>query len=234
MDLLLADFQQSGQWELVLPSKMEIITINSYSKVRINLQLKRNPTFYILVILVPNFCLILLSFALFFLPFSGGEKVSTGLTVFLAIVVELIVVSDVLPPTGADDLPVVAQVLVILVTLVFLSVFVAIVLSAIYSKETALPRIWQCFLDSKTVHFFCWRRKQDGEVDLIENRNVTKSPVSETGMDKVTDILPSFAPERNTPIHSWKTLAEVLNQICFLFYCLSIVLTVMFLAFEMR
>ena len=135
---------------------MEIVADNLWhNKIIINLELKRSPTYFVLIMFVPNLCLFILSFTVFFVPFSGGEKVSTGLTVFLAIVVELIVVSEVLPPTGPDDMPLIAEVLVIYVSWIFLTAFAAMTLTALHSKHTELPRVCKIFLKSRPISFLC-------------------------------------------------------------------------------
>ena len=149
------DFHQSGQWQLVVPCMMQDVTDEFYTAVVFNLELQRNPNYFVLVILAPNSCLFLLSFSVFFVPFAGGEKVSTGLTIFLAIIVELIVVSDTLPPTGPDDIPIVAQILVVYISLLFLAVSAVVLLTAVYSKQTELPKLWRKFLKLRLIGVLC-------------------------------------------------------------------------------
>ncbi len=219
INLSLNNFKQSGQWQLVLPPTLELLNEDNSINLNINLELRRNPSFYVLVLLVPNICLTLLSFLLFFLPFAGGEKVATGVSLFLAVVMELMVVSNVLPPTGRDDLPIVAKMLVILVSLIFLSVFAAVVLSAVHCKRSAMSKTWSTFLGSQPVQFLFGG----------SNQEATKPA------EKLESKEPHASDALSTSIHadpSWQQLANVLNHICFLIYCGSIILTSLLFMFE--
>ena len=64
------------------------------------LDLKRQPLYYILNILVPCIILSLLSVVVFLLPTESGEKVSFGITVLLSYTIVMVMVTDTTPQGG--------------------------------------------------------------------------------------------------------------------------------------
>ena len=208
-DLALTSFYESGQWRVEKPvtCSVERSTHFNVQQVVCHFRFRRQPLFYIIIIFMPSLFLTTMSFLAFFLPVSGGEKVTTSITILLALVVELLVVSDLLPATGSSDLPILAEFLITLITLVFIGSMEAVVVTAIYAKETPLPSAISKLLDSKPVAFVALRR---GSSQLER---------------QVNDLERSVARRR---VHSWQTVAEVIDRICLLFYCILVIITIFY------
>jgi len=64
------------------------------------IKLRRGSLFYILNVVFPCLLIFLVSFLGFFLPPESGEKVSFQTTIFLALVVFLLTVGNLMPPTS--------------------------------------------------------------------------------------------------------------------------------------
>ena len=64
------------------------------------MEYKRLPGFYVRNLLLPNALLLSLSGLIFFLPCEGGERVGFGITVTLALCVNLVIVIEFIPETS--------------------------------------------------------------------------------------------------------------------------------------
>ena len=79
---------------------------------------------------------------------------TTGLSIFFSFVVELVVVYEVLPPTGPDDLPIIAEVIAVLLLLIFFSLLASVILTSLHSKRRSFPRYIRLCLTSKLAKLF--------------------------------------------------------------------------------
>ena len=72
----------------------------SYSAIHFYLDYQRLPGFYVRNLLLPNAVLLGLSCLIFFLPCEGGERIGFGITVTLALCVNLVIVIEFIPETS--------------------------------------------------------------------------------------------------------------------------------------
>ena len=73
----------------------------NFTYVEYSIELMRIPTYFVFYLIMPC-CLIACTTLLsFFLPAESGEKVSLGITVLLSLTVFLLLVAELLPPSGA-------------------------------------------------------------------------------------------------------------------------------------
>ena len=89
-------YQESSTWYISSTSVANYET-STTSGVTFSLNMKRQPLFYLLNILIPVVMLALLNIFVFVLPASSGEKAGTSVTAFLAFVVFLTIISSELP-----------------------------------------------------------------------------------------------------------------------------------------
>jgi len=92
-----------------------LVTVCSFvtsesSAVFVCLELERNPTFYILSIVLPIVGILLLNTLVFILPIESGERISFSLTLMLATAVFLTVIADEIPKVS-DPVPVICTLL---------------------------------------------------------------------------------------------------------------------------
>ncbi|VDM30250.1 unnamed protein product [Hydatigera taeniaeformis] len=99
----LSDYWRSGTWDLVdVPARI----VNTHSGgvnntyIIYTIKLRRKTLFYTVNLIVPCVMLSLLSIFVFYLPSDAGEKVTLAISIVVALVVFLILVSKILPPTS--------------------------------------------------------------------------------------------------------------------------------------
>ena len=138
-------FEQSGQWYLIEPVYLSLgqrtfknMSYWRYDTIGYTFKFKRNPTFYVNVLLLPSILMAVLSILCFLLPVESGEKVSLGITILLAQAVQLLVLSDILPPTS-KDFPIMAQFIVFTIVLISVSVVTSVVVVRIYLTPECSP-----------------------------------------------------------------------------------------------
>ena len=82
--------------------------VEPYPQVKFTIIMRRRSLFYIINLICPCLLIYLISFLGFFLPVESGEKVNLEITVLLALVVFLLMVGEIMPPTP-DAIPVVGK-----------------------------------------------------------------------------------------------------------------------------
>jgi hypothetical protein len=79
-----------------------------YPDVTFTIHMRRRSLFYVINLICPCLLIYMISFLAFFLPVESGEKVNLEITVLLALVVFLLMVGEIMPPTP-DAIPVVGE-----------------------------------------------------------------------------------------------------------------------------
>ena len=74
------------------------------SQAEITLEMMRNPTFYMIYLVLPSILMGFVSVLVFLLPPESGEKVGLSITVLLSFTVLLLMASEV-TPKGGSNLP---------------------------------------------------------------------------------------------------------------------------------
>lgn len=98
-------FIKSGEWDLTefaVKRNEEYYACcpEPYPDVTFNLVIKRRTRYYYINMLLPNMFITVLTLVAFFLPPDCGERISLIITNFLAMVVFLLLVADILPPNS--------------------------------------------------------------------------------------------------------------------------------------
>ena len=93
-----------------------------YTDIEYSLILKRKPYFYVHSLIVPSLLLAWLGAVIFLLPNECGEKLSFATTLFLALYVNQVVVSEFLPPS-ADSYPLIAKFYTLISVMLGTSIF---------------------------------------------------------------------------------------------------------------
>ena len=93
-----------------------------YKDIIYSLVLKRKPYFYVHSLIVPSLLLAWLGSVIFLLPNECGEKLSFATTLFLALYVNQVVVSEFLPPS-ADSYPLIAKFYTLISVMLGTSIF---------------------------------------------------------------------------------------------------------------
>lgn len=99
----LSDYWRSGTWDLVdVPARIVNTTNGEVNNTYIvyTIKLRRKTLFYTVNLIIPCVLISSLSILVFYLPSDAGEKVTLAISIVVALVVFLILVSKILPPTS--------------------------------------------------------------------------------------------------------------------------------------
>ena len=100
-------YQDSGQWNIIgSEAKLDLFQSTSvytdlyFSAINYKIHVQRKPFYNIVYMALPSFILSLAALLMFWLPPESGEKVSLGITVFLAFSVLMFSLPDDLPESS--------------------------------------------------------------------------------------------------------------------------------------
>ena len=94
----LSDVRMDNASSILSLSDSKII----YPGFTISLELKRKPSFYMIILMLPNILVTAISVIGFLLPSEAGEKVSLQLTALLSYMLLFLLVADIIPPIGGN------------------------------------------------------------------------------------------------------------------------------------
>ena len=126
----LNDYVYSGTWNIIdCPAKIREATIDNEVREEIVffLKLRRKPLFYTVNMIVPCVLICFLSACVFYLPADAGEKMTMSISIMLALVVFILLLSKILPPT-AVNVPLVAKFLLFAFIMNIMSVLVTVII----------------------------------------------------------------------------------------------------------
>ncbi|XP_075265549.1 neuronal acetylcholine receptor subunit beta-2-like [Convolutriloba macropyga] len=110
-----------------------------YTYIEYRMALKRKPDFYVNTLVVPSLLLSWLGAVIFLLPSECGEKLSFSITLFLALYINQVIVSEFLPPS-ADTYPLIAKFYMLISIILGGSIFLtAVILMFHFRLNHATP-----------------------------------------------------------------------------------------------
>ena len=71
-----------------------------YPAIQVTVELRREPAYYVIYLMLPTLILCVLSFFVFLLPTESGEKVSMQVTIILSFLILLMMIAEITPSTG--------------------------------------------------------------------------------------------------------------------------------------
>lgn len=109
--------QPSGSWD-VTDVPLKVLYRTEYRRhgevpvvsVQLDIEVARKSQFYVITFLLPCVCIALLTLFVFYLPTQSGEKLCAAISILFSIVVFLLILIDILPPS--DTLPLMTKFLV--------------------------------------------------------------------------------------------------------------------------
>jgi len=91
------------------------------------LQIRRKTLFYTVNLIIPTVLISFLSVFVFYLPTDAGEKMTLSISILLALVVFLLLISKILPPTSID-IPLIAKYLLFTFIMNIITIFFTVVI----------------------------------------------------------------------------------------------------------
>nr|XP_053657424.1 acetylcholine receptor subunit beta-like 1 [Cherax quadricarinatus] len=127
----LSDYWKSGTWDIVeVPAFLNVIHNDrgpTETDITFYITIRRKTLFYTVNLILPTVLISFLCILVFYLPAEAGEKVTLGISILLSLVVFLLLVSKILPPTSLV-LPLIAKYLLFTFVMNTVSILVTVVI----------------------------------------------------------------------------------------------------------
>ncbi|KAK6728700.1 hypothetical protein RB195_006005 [Necator americanus] len=129
----LNDYSFSGIWDV-----MEVpgLLIEDRSKISYQIRIRRKTLFYTVILIMPTVLMAFLSMMVFYLPCEASEKITLAISILLALVVFLLLVSKILPPTSST-IPLMAKYLLMTFVMNMITIMVTVVIINVYFRGPA-------------------------------------------------------------------------------------------------
>ncbi|VDP20848.1 unnamed protein product [Heligmosomoides polygyrus] len=200
-----SEYSTSSIWDMM---DAPAVLTEDRSRIEFQVRIRRKTLFYTVVLILPTVLMAFLNVTVFYLPTASGEKMGLTMNVLLSIVVFLLLVSKILPPTSSS-IPLVAKYLLLTFVLNIITILITVVICNIYFRSPITHRLppWvrSVFLDvvvsvatTPDVHAASTpeeRPSPEEEEDFREQREPpscpTESPSTLQSRRKCTFILSS-------------------------------------------
>ena len=127
----LSDYVKSGTWDIIqCPGRIDEEMDNDNNKqyfIVFEIKIRRKTLFYTVNLIIPCVLISFLSVCVFYLPADAGEKMTMCISILLALVVFLLLVSKILPPTSIN-IPLIAKYLLFTFIMNIFTILVTVVI----------------------------------------------------------------------------------------------------------
>nr|WOX02240.1 nicotinic acetylcholine receptor beta 1 subunit transcript variant X1 [Megalurothrips usitatus] len=129
----LSDYWKSGTWDIIeVPAYLNVYTDDqkrhpTETDITFYIIIRRKTLFYTVNLILPTVLISFLCVLVFYLPAEAGEKVTLGISILLSLVVFLLLVSKILPPTSLV-LPLIAKYLLFTFIMNTVSILVTVII----------------------------------------------------------------------------------------------------------
>ena len=128
----LTDYVNSGTWDILncpgnLSNNFDKDENHLKSEIKFTLYIRRKTLFYTVNLIIPCVLISFLSVCVFYLPADAGEKMTMCISILLALVVFLLLVSKILPPTSIT-IPLIAKYLLFTFIMNIFTILITVVI----------------------------------------------------------------------------------------------------------
>lgn len=128
----LSDYWKSGTWDIIeVPAYLNVYEGThgqpTETDITFYIIIRRKTLFYTVNLILPTVLISFLCVLVFYLPAEAGEKVTLGISILLSLVVFLLLVSKILPPTSLV-LPLIAKYLLFTFIMNTVSILVTVII----------------------------------------------------------------------------------------------------------
>jgi len=128
----LSDYVNSGTWNIMSCPGVYNYTYDEVegchkAQITFKLQLRRKTLFYTVNLIIPCVLISFLSVSVFYLPADAGEKMTMCISILLALIVFLLLVSKILPPTSVK-IPLIAKYLLFTFIMNIITILVTVII----------------------------------------------------------------------------------------------------------
>ncbi|XP_071850083.1 neuronal acetylcholine receptor subunit alpha-3-like isoform X2 [Apostichopus japonicus] len=125
------NYRENGEWEIknTPVRRFEIkypCCEETYIDIRFYFILKRNPLFYVITLVIPCILISFMTLLVFYLPSDAQEKITLSISVLLALIVFLLLIPSIVPPTS-KTIPLIGKYMLFTMGAVSLSIVATVV-----------------------------------------------------------------------------------------------------------
>ncbi|KAM9410279.1 neuronal acetylcholine receptor subunit alpha-7-like [Pholidichthys leucotaenia] len=181
----LSSYIPNGEWDLVeVPGvRHEVFytcCLEPYIDVTFTVVMRRRTLYYSLNLLIPCVLISILALLVFLLPADSGEKISLGITVLLSLVVFMLLVAEIMPPTS-DSVPLIAEYFAIIMVIVGMSVIATVIVLRCHYHDPdggKMPEWTRVILLNWCAWFLRMKRPGEDQVRSARNKGQRSSLAS--------------------------------------------------------
>ncbi|XP_033102296.1 acetylcholine receptor subunit beta-like 2 isoform X2 [Anneissia japonica] len=125
------EYRPNGEWDIVETKVVKNALkypccVEIYIDLTFKITLHRNPLFYIITLVLPCILISFMSILIFYLPSDAQEKITLCISVLLALIVFLLLIPDIIPPTS-QTIPLIAKYMIFTMAMVSISIIATVV-----------------------------------------------------------------------------------------------------------
>ncbi|XP_071944532.1 neuronal acetylcholine receptor subunit alpha-6-like [Antedon mediterranea] len=188
------EYRPNGEWNIVESKVVKNALkypccVEIYLDLTFNLILHRNPLFYIITLVLPCILISFMSILTFYLPSDAQEKITLCISVLLALIVFLLLIPDIIPPTS-QTIPLIAKYMIFTMAMVSVSIIATVVTINLHFRTITTHEmpLWIRVVFLKFLpRFLCMKRPNPECMTNTTIRNKDKN----TKMQQRTYLVPS-------------------------------------------
>nr|CAD2191109.1 unnamed protein product [Meloidogyne enterolobii] len=187
----------SSIWDVIdAPASL----VNSRSRIKFQLRIRRKTLFYTVVLIIPTVLMAFLSMAVFLLPTDSGEKMTLTISVLLSIVVFLLLVSKIMPPTSST-IPLVAKYLLLTFTLNITTITVTVIIINVYHRGPTTHRMpgWARHVFLVLMPRLLCMKRPKATINSLTKRISSKSITTIPGIGKFDETISQKIHHQHCP-----------------------------------
>uniref|UniRef100_A0A7N4PZG6 5-hydroxytryptamine receptor 3E n=1 Tax=Sarcophilus harrisii TaxID=9305 RepID=A0A7N4PZG6_SARHA len=224
-----------GEWELLGINKATpklIVGSSLYDQIMFYVTIRRRPRLYIINLLVPSGFLIAIDALSFFLPAEGGNRAPFKMTLLLGYTVFLLMMNDLLPPSGTPLISVYfALCLSLMVVSLLESIFLTYLLNLVTTQPPPMPRWLHSLLLRYLRATDCYKKRPQKETkgsgpSLVHLPGLMEPVVMAAWVPGSSETSPNGDPgSKRLPLESsavnlWRKFCHILDSLLFWLYLL--------------
>uniref|UniRef100_A0A0K0FIA8 Acetylcholine receptor subunit beta-type acr-3 (inferred by orthology to a C. elegans protein) n=1 Tax=Strongyloides venezuelensis TaxID=75913 RepID=A0A0K0FIA8_STRVS len=192
----LNDYSPSGIWDVMdVPGEL----IHKKSKIAYQIIIRRKALFYTVILIIPTILMAFLSILVFYLPAEASEKITLAISILLALVVFLLLVSKILPPTSST-IPLMAKYLLLTFIMNIMTILVTVVIINIYFRgpTTHTMPLWvkTVFLKYLPLFLMMTKPNKDGIINISTKRRRQKN--TDVNSSEKNSVTKKFLSKKTT------------------------------------
>lgn len=226
----LQDYLPSGTWDVIdAPGEETYSKETNRMELVYHFRIRRKTLFYTVNLIIPTVLISFLSIFVFYLPTDEGEKMTLCISILLALVVFLLLVSKILPPTSMV-IPLISKFLIFTLMMNIVTILNTVI---IINWNYRTPRTHNMpgwvkivFIEFLPKLLFIKRPDPDAEKKKLRNKNPVrefKYQVSEDetvflGNEQKATVVRNLSMELNENAYLTSQLSPSLNTVRYLNY----------------